>query len=91
MTAVNDYDQTMTHYSVIFEGYNQLHYNALFSPSLSLSLQIGVVDETRPYPKWSGAGQKGDIDLNTGIMAAQLELNTLHKILADQGFSQVHM
>ena len=71
-------------------------------PSLSLSalslflsippcLQIGVVKETRPYSKWTGKGAGGEVGLNTGVMAAQLELNTLHKTLADQGFRQVHM
>ena len=56
----------------------------------SPSSQIGVVKETRQYPKWTGSGGKeGEVGLDSGIMAAQLELNKLHKSLADEGFNQV--
>jgi glycogen debranching enzyme len=53
---------------------------------------IGVVKETRQYPKWTGSGGKeGEVGLDSGIMAAQLELNRLHKSLADEGFDQVYV
>ena len=38
-----------------------------------------------------GSSEKeGEVGHGTGIMAAQLELNKLHKSLADEGFNQVH-
>ena len=54
--------------------------------------QIGVVHETRPYARWSESGsevKEGEVGLDTGIMAARVELNRLHKTLADEGFNQV--
>ena len=51
-----------------------------------------MVKETRLYPKWTGSGgggKEGEVGHETGIMAAQLELNKLHKSLADEGFNQV--
>lgn len=49
-----------------------------------------MVKESRPYTKWSASPTSPEeIGISTGITAAKLELNTLHRELAEQGFNQV--
>ncbi|CAL8398012.1 unnamed protein product [Arctogadus glacialis] len=62
--------------------------------------QISVMDEERLYARWTpqdprtpqGRGpDPGEVDLQTGIVAAKLALNRLHRELAEQGFTQVYV
>uniref|UniRef100_A0A8C5B3J3 Glycogen debranching enzyme n=1 Tax=Gadus morhua TaxID=8049 RepID=A0A8C5B3J3_GADMO len=59
-----------------------------------------VMDEERLYACWTprdprtpqGRGpDPGEVDLQTGIVAAKLALNRLHRELVEQGFTQVYV
>ena len=49
-----------------------------------------MVSEARLYALWKPPGHNGEgVGMDTGIVAAKLLLNNLHKQLANDGYTQV--